>query len=79
MKGLGWAFLALVAIALAGYALNRGIYIGYSMMSYKVGDRTFFRKNCRNLRLNGTDEVSLGGSTENLPTGADSDFCPPLK
>jgi hypothetical protein len=47
--------------------LNRGIYIDYTTTSYRVGDRTFFRKNCRYLHLNGTDEVSVAGSTHNLP------------
>jgi hypothetical protein len=73
MRRLGWAFFALVVIALAGYVLNRGIYIGYTMMSYRVGDRTFSLKHCRYLHLNGTDEVSVArnNSTETE--------CPPLK
>jgi len=79
MRRLGWAFFALVIIVLAGYVLNRGIYIGYTMRSYRVGDRTFFLKNCRYLHLNGTDEVSVAGSTNNPPAETDSDFCPPLK
>ena len=78
MRRLGWAFFTLVVIVLAGYVLNRGIYIGRTMTSYRVGDRTFFLKNCRYLHLNGTDEVSVAGSfTRNSP--AESDFCPPLK
>ncbi len=76
MRRLGWAFFALVVIVLAGYVLNRGIYIGYTMTSYRVGDRTFSLKNC----LNGTDEVSVAGSfTGNTPAETESDFCPPLK
>ena len=77
MRRLGWAFFALVVIVLAGYVLNRGIYIGYTMTSYRVGDRTFSLKNCRYLHLNGTDEVSVAGSsTRNTP---DETECPPLK
>ncbi len=41
MRRLGWAFFALVVIVLAGYVLNRGIYIGNTMTSYRVGDRTY--------------------------------------
>ena len=53
MRGWGWAFFALVVVVLVGYVLNRGIYIGYTMTSYRVGDRTFFLKNCRYLHLSG--------------------------
>jgi hypothetical protein len=77
MRRLGWAFFALIVIVLAGYVLNRGIYIGYTMTSYRVGDRTFSLKNCRYLHLNGTDEVSVAGSfTCNTPAETE---CPPLK
>ncbi len=77
MRRLGWVFFALVVIVLAGYVLNRGIYIGYTITSYRVGDRTFFLKNCRYLHLNGTDEVSVAGSfIGNTPVETE---CPPLK
>jgi hypothetical protein len=77
MRRLGWAFFALIVIVLAGYVLNRGTYIGYTMTSYRVGDRTFSLKNCRYLHLNGTDEVSVAGSfTGNTPAETE---CPPLK
>ena len=77
MRRLGWAFFALVVVVLAGYVLNRGIYIGYTMTSYRVGDRTFSLKNCRYLHLNGTDEVSVADSfTGNTPAETE---CPPLK
>jgi hypothetical protein len=62
MRRLGWAFFALVVIVPAGYVLNRGVYTGYTMTSYRVGDRTFFLKNCRYLHLNDADEVSVAGS-----------------
>ncbi len=71
MRRLGWAFFALVVIVLASYVLNRGIYIGYTMTSYRVGDRTFSLKHCRYLHLNGTDEI-----TRNTPAETE---CPPLK
>jgi hypothetical protein len=74
---MGWAFFALVIIVLAGYVLNRGIYIGgYTINSYRVGDHTFLLKKCCYLHLNGTDEVSVAGSTHNPPAETDSDFCP---
>jgi hypothetical protein len=77
MRGWGWAFFALVVVILAGYVLNRGIYIGYTMTSYRVGDRTFSLKHCRYLHLNGTDEVSVPGSlTRNTPAETE---CPTLK
>jgi hypothetical protein len=73
-EGAGLAFV------LAGYVLNRGIYIGYTMTSYRVGDRTFFIKNCRYLHLSGKDEVSVASSfTRNPPTEIESDLCPLLK
>jgi hypothetical protein len=77
MRRMGWAVFALVAIALAGYVLNRGIYIGYTLTSYRAGERAYFLKKCRYLNLNGTDEVPVGGSTHN--PSAETDSCPPLK
>jgi hypothetical protein len=79
MRRMGWAVFALVAIALAGYVLNRGIYIGYTLTSYRVGNRAYFLKKCRYLHLKGIDEVSVASSTHNPPAETDSDFCPPLK
>jgi hypothetical protein len=80
MRRMGWAVFGLVVIALAGYVLNRGIYIGYTLTSYRVGDRTFFLRKCRYLRLNGTDEVSVASSlTSSPPTEIESDLCPLLK
>ena len=77
MRRLGWAFFAFIVVVLAGYVLNRGIYIGYTMTSYRVGDRTFSLKNCRYLHLNGTDEVSVAGSfTGNTPAETE---CPPAQ
>jgi hypothetical protein len=71
MRWWGWVFFALVVVVLAGYVLKRGIYIGYTMTSYRVG------KHCRYLHLDGTDEVSVAGSfTRNTPTETE---CPPLK
>jgi hypothetical protein len=76
MRRLGWAFFALVVIVPAGYVLNRGVYIGYTMTSYRVGDRTFFLKNCRYLHLNGTDEVSVAGSfTRSTPLKPNAPSC----
>jgi hypothetical protein len=79
-RSLGWAFFTLIIIVLTGYVLNRGIYIGYTMTSYRVGDRTFFLRKCRYLHLNGTDEVSVASSfTRNPPTEIESALCPLLK
>jgi hypothetical protein len=77
MRRLGWAFFALVVVILAGYVLNRGIYIGDTITSYRVGDRTFFLKHCRYLHLNGTDEVSVAGSFPRNPPAETE--CPLLK
>jgi len=77
MRRLGWAFFALVVILLAGYVLNRGIYIGNTMTSYRIGDRTYFLKHCRYLHLKGADEVSVANSlTRNTPAETE---CPRSK
>jgi hypothetical protein len=78
MRRMGWAVFVLAVIALAGYVLNRGIYIGYTLTSYRVGDSIFFLKKCRYLHLNGADEVSVAGSFARNPP-AENVFCPALK
>ena len=78
MRRMGWTILVFVAIAFTGYVLSRGIYIGHSLTSYRVGDRTFFLKKCRYLHLNGTDEISFTGSSPRNPL-TETDFCPRLQ
>lgn len=74
---VGWAFFGLVIILVAGYLLNRGLYVGSST----TVDGTFddgspeYRKICAYLYLNGTrSERGLINRTEE---GADF-FCAPL-
>ncbi len=60
MPPVGWAFFGLAVLVLAGYVLNRGIFIGSDVRSSvhtsSTGYVTLFQKHCRYLHFTGTSE-----------------------
>lgn len=78
MKALGWAFFALAVAVVAGYALNRGIYVGSDVrggpFTLSNGQTVFlYRKHCRYLHLSGiSEDDSLG---EQRRIDAEKFFC----
>jgi len=58
---LGWAFFALVAVAAAAYALNRGVYVGSGIHTYTYGGSIKYAKDCRYLFPSGIHSASVSG------------------
>src|ERR1700733_442771 len=65
LSSLGWPFLGLAVIVLAGYSLNRGVYVGSSIdVSMREGEGKFlYSKSCHYLYLNGVRDISTGSET----------------
>jgi hypothetical protein len=76
---VGWAFFGLAVVVLAGYVLNRGIFIGSDVrpraLTLTGGQMvTVYSKHCRYLHFTGfSDDRSLG---ENDTAKADAYLCP---
>ncbi len=60
---LGWAFFGLIVVALIGYWLNRGLYVGWSVDEDPSGNkgRQWYIMHCHYLFPTGI-ERSYGGS-----------------
>jgi hypothetical protein len=56
LRSLGWAFSALALGMLAGYLLNRGVYVGSTLDVRHEGAKTFYYQRCHYLYLNGIDD-----------------------
>ena len=69
---VGWAFFGLAVVVLVGYCVNRGVYVGSSVL--KDGPNGYYRKHCRFLFPSGTVVRARGGwfSAEQ----ANNEFCP---
>jgi len=76
LSSLWWPLLGLVAIILAGFLLNRGLYIGSTIdVSMRQGEGKFlYAKNCRYLYLTGVRDVAGGSETPSRET-AESTSC----
>jgi hypothetical protein len=78
VPSVGWAFFGLAVIVLAGYVLNRGIYIGSDTRPARIAvadgiNKTVYRKYCRFLHFTGVREDWMAGqSTEEE---ADKNLC----
>jgi hypothetical protein len=73
---IGWAFFALAVIAAAVYALNRGIYVGYTVYLVPEGNpyapgRAYYRMECRYLYPSGIfrDLAGSGFSRDDAAEG----------
>jgi len=79
MKRAKLGLLGLVVIVLAGYLLNRGLYVGSTIdVSMRQGEGKFlYAKSCRYLYLTGVRDI--GSSTESPSReGAESTPCAAL-
>ena len=76
LSSLGWPLLGLAVIVVAGYLLNRGLYIGSTIdVSMRQGEGKFlYSKNCRYLYLTGVRDMA-GGSEHASREGAESTSC----
>jgi hypothetical protein len=64
IPSVGWAFFGLAVVILAGYVLNRGIYIGsYATSQRHSSGMMFYGKTCRHLHFTGITESSRTTST----------------
>ena len=72
--------LAMIVVALAGYALNRGILIGDRIEAARLSDDyplPFYKKHCRYLFFNGVQQVWTGA--ESRREDAEKSSCAALK
>jgi hypothetical protein len=79
LSSLGWPFLGLAVIVLAGYSLNRGVYVGSSIdVSMREGEGKFlYSKSCHYLYLNGVHDVTIGSESSSRD-GVEVASCAPL-
>ena len=62
---IGWAFFGLAAVAVIAYALNRGVYLGYTVYLDPKGNqfapsRPWYRMECRYLYPSGISYETAG-------------------
>jgi hypothetical protein len=65
LSSLGWPVLGLAVVLLAGYSLNRGVYVGSTIdVSMRQGEGKFlYSKSCHYLFLNGIHYVTTGSES----------------
>jgi hypothetical protein len=75
-SSLGWSLLALAIIVVAGFLLDRGLYIGSTIdVSMRQGEGKFlYSKNCRYLYFSGVRDIT-GGSESPSRESAESASC----
>jgi hypothetical protein len=72
---VGWAFFGLAVLVVAGYVLNRGLYIGSTIE--RGTDGTLWFKTCHYLYLNGVRDV-MSWHFAKTREEAESVFCVPI-
>jgi hypothetical protein len=80
MRTAGWALSGLAVIVLAGYGLNRGVYVGSKIETAKLSDDypvPFYKKHCRYLFFTGVQQVWT--SSESTREEAENISCATLK
>ena len=80
LRTAGWALSGLAAIVLAGYGLNRGVYVGSKIETAKLRDDypvPFYKKHCRYLFFTGVQQVWT--SSESTREEAENISCATLK
>ena len=75
---IGWAFFALAVVALLGYGLNRGVYVGSRIVQGQMGQAPYatptFGKQCRYLFISGVHEPKKQPGWFGR-TDAENEFC----
>jgi hypothetical protein len=73
---LRWPIIGLAVIVLAGYLLNRGLYIGSTIdVSMRQGEgKPLYSKSCRYLNLDGVHAITNGLESPSRE-GAESTSC----
>jgi hypothetical protein len=73
---LRWPIIGLAVIVLAGYLLNRGLYIGSTIdVSMRQGEgKPLYSKSCRYLNLDGVHAITKGLESSSRE-GAESTSC----
>ena len=76
---LRWPVLGLIVIAVCGYVLTRGLYIGSTIdVSMRQGEGKFlYSKSCRYLYLTGVRDIGSGSESPSRPD-AEATPCAPL-
>jgi hypothetical protein len=80
LRSAGWVLFGLAAIVLAGYGLNRGIYVGSRIETARLSSDypvPFYKKHCRYLFFNGVQQVWT--SSESTRAEAEKISCATLK
>jgi hypothetical protein len=80
LRTAGWVVLGLVVVALVGYGLNRGIYVGSRIETARLSYEypvPFYKKHCRYLFFNGIEQVWT--ASESTREEAENTSCAPLK
>ena len=60
LRSAVWAFTGAAVIVLAGYSLNRGVYVGSAIEAARLSDQypvPFYKKHCRYLFFTGVQQV----------------------
>lgn len=76
----GWVIFGLVVLALVGYGLNRGVYVGSKIETARLSDEypvPFYKKHCRYLFFTGIQQVWT--SSESTREEAEHSSCASLK
>ena len=76
---LRWPVLGLIVIAVCGYVLTRGLYIGSTIdVSMRQGEGKFlYSKSCHYLYFNGVRDITNGLESPSRES-AESTACAPL-
>jgi hypothetical protein len=80
LRTVGWAFLGLAVVVLAGYALNRGVLVGSRIETARLSDDypvPFYKKHCRYLFFTGIQQVWT--TSESTREEAENSSCAALK
>jgi hypothetical protein len=80
LRTAGWVVLGVAVVALAGYGLNRGVYVGSKIETAKLSDDypvPFYKKHCRYLFFTGVQQVWT--SSESTREEAENIACATLK
>ncbi len=80
LQSAGWAFAAMAIVALVGYSLNRGVYVGSTIETARLSNDypvPFFKKRCQYLFLNGVQQVWT--ASESTREDAEKSSCAMLK
>lgn len=76
---LGWAFFALIIVALIGYLLTRGTFIGTTVTTERLSDgQVYYARRCRYLYASGVRLTLSGGDSTAFEEAKVAGYCPLL-